>query len=134
MTSVASNRRVMRGLLRRQPPAGAGNILRRGVDVFFEAHQFPVAGRRHEGISGFAGRADHGVVGPQRVAENMFGDTLRSNDAMIAVARRAGYSFVPTPGDWKLVRFEKHIAVAPKDIPCASWRLAAEQMAQHATA
>jgi GNAT superfamily N-acetyltransferase len=65
-------------------------------------------------------------------AEHIFGDTLRSNEAMIAVARKAGYSFVPTPGDWKLVRFEKHIDVAPKDISCASWRLAAEQMAQHA--
>ena len=65
-------------------------------------------------------------------AEHIFGDTLRSNDAMISVARKAGYAFVPTPGDWKLVRFEKHIDVAPKDIPCASWRLAAEQMAQHA--
>ena len=65
-------------------------------------------------------------------AGRVFGDTLRSNDAMIGVARKSGYSFVPTPGDWKLVRFEKHIDVAPKDIPCASWRLAAEQMAQHA--
>jgi GNAT superfamily N-acetyltransferase len=64
-------------------------------------------------------------------AGHIFGDTLRSNDAMIGVARKAGYAFVPTPGDWKLVRFEKHIDVAPKDIPCASWRLAAEQMAQH---
>src|SRR3954451_12450623 len=65
-------------------------------------------------------------------AGHIFGDTLRSNDAMIAVARKAGYAFVPTPGDWKLVRFEKHIDVAPKDIPCASWRLAAEQAAVHA--
>jgi len=65
-------------------------------------------------------------------AEHIFGDTLRSNDAMISVARKAGYSFVPTPGDWKLVRFEKHVDVAPKDIPCASWRIAAEQAAVHA--
>jgi RimJ/RimL family protein N-acetyltransferase len=67
-------------------------------------------------------------------AEHIFGDTLRSNDAMIGVARKAGYSFVPTPGDWKLVRFEKHIDVAPKDIPCASWRLAAQEIAHHAAA
>jgi RimJ/RimL family protein N-acetyltransferase len=67
-------------------------------------------------------------------AEHIFGDTLRSNDAMIGVARKSGYSFVPTPGDWKLVRFEKHIHVAPQDIPCASWRLAAEQAVQHAAA
>jgi hypothetical protein len=32
---------------------------------------------------------------------------------------------VPTPNDWKLVRFEKTIDIAPADIPCASWRLAA---------
>ena len=61
-------------------------------------------------------------------AEHIFGDTLRSNDAMIGAARKAGYAFVPTPGDWKQVRFEKHIHAAPKDIACASWRLAAEQM------
>jgi GNAT superfamily N-acetyltransferase len=60
-------------------------------------------------------------------AGHIFGDTLRSNDAMIGVARKSGYSFVPTPGDWKLVRFEKHIDIAPKDVPCASWLLAAEQ-------
>jgi RimJ/RimL family protein N-acetyltransferase len=65
-------------------------------------------------------------------AEHIFGDTLRSNDAMIGVARKSGYAFVPTPGDWKLVRFEKHIDVPPKDIPCASWRLAAERTAPHA--
>jgi GNAT superfamily N-acetyltransferase len=65
-------------------------------------------------------------------ARHIFGDTLRSNDAMIGVARKSGYAFVPTPGDWKLVRFEKHTDVAPKDIPCASWRLAAEQMHQAA--
>ena len=66
-------------------------------------------------------------------AEHIFGDTLRSNDAMIGAARKAGYAFVPTPGDWKLVRFEKHIHTAPQDIPCASWRLAAQEAA-HRTA
>ena len=40
-------------------------------------------------------------------AERMFGDTLRSNDAMIALARKSGYAFANTPGDWKLVRFQK---------------------------
>ena len=35
------------------------------------------------------------------------------------------YAFGHSPGDWKLVRFEKQIDVAPQDIPCASWRLAA---------
>jgi GNAT superfamily N-acetyltransferase len=58
-------------------------------------------------------------------AERIFGDTLRSNDAMISLARKSGYGFMPSPGDWKLVRFEKHIDVEPRDIPCASWKLAA---------
>jgi GNAT superfamily N-acetyltransferase len=58
-------------------------------------------------------------------AKRLFGDTLRSNDVMIGLARKAGFAFMPSPGDWKLVRFEKHIGVAPEAIPCASWRLAA---------
>ena len=58
-------------------------------------------------------------------AAQIFGDTLRSNQAMIGLARKAGFSFGPTPNDWKLVRFEKPIALAPAEIPCASWRLAA---------
>ena len=58
-------------------------------------------------------------------ATRMFGDTLRSNEAMISLARKTGFAFTNSPGDWKLVRFEKHIDVAPKDIPCASWRIAA---------
>jgi GNAT superfamily N-acetyltransferase len=67
-------------------------------------------------------------------AERIFGDTLRSNDAMIGLARKSGYAFMPTPGDWKLVRFEKHIDLAPQEIPCASWRLAAQQMVHQASA
>src|SRR6267154_1213012 len=58
-------------------------------------------------------------------AERLFGDTLRSNDSMISLAHKSGYAFKQSPGDWKLVRFEKHIDLAPQDIPCASWRLAA---------
>lgn len=58
-------------------------------------------------------------------AEHMFGDTLRSNETMISLARKSGFAFVSHPDDWKLVRFDKEINVAPKDIPCASWRLAA---------
>ncbi|MBR0822951.1 GNAT family N-acetyltransferase [Bradyrhizobium liaoningense] len=58
-------------------------------------------------------------------AEHMFGDTLRSNETMISLARKSGFAFVNHPDDWKLVRFDKEIVVAPKDIPCASWRLAA---------
>ena len=58
-------------------------------------------------------------------ADRLFGDTLRSNDAMISLVRKSGYAFMPSPGDWKLVRFEKQIDVEPRDIPCASWKLAA---------
>ncbi|WP_027530722.1 GNAT family N-acetyltransferase [Bradyrhizobium sp. WSM3983] len=58
-------------------------------------------------------------------AEHIFGDTLRSNQIMISLARKSGFAFVNHPDDWKLVRFDKEIHLAPKDIPCASWRLAA---------
>jgi GNAT superfamily N-acetyltransferase len=58
-------------------------------------------------------------------AEHIFGDTLRSNEAMVALARKSGFTFVNHPDDWKLVRFDKEINLAPHDIPCASWRLAA---------
>jgi len=58
-------------------------------------------------------------------ATRMFGDTLRSNEAMIRLARKSSFAFINNPDDWKLVRFQKHIDVAPKDIPCASWRIAA---------
>jgi GNAT superfamily N-acetyltransferase len=58
-------------------------------------------------------------------AGRLFGDTLRSNDAMMGLARKSGFAFTHSPGDWKLVRFEKHIDVAREEIPCASWRLAA---------
>jgi GNAT superfamily N-acetyltransferase len=65
-------------------------------------------------------------------ANRLFGDTLRSNDVMIGLARKSGFTFTNSPGDWKLVRFEKHIDAAPRDIPCASWRLAAGQIALQA--
>ncbi|RZN01099.1 GNAT family N-acetyltransferase [Bradyrhizobium genosp. SA-3] len=58
-------------------------------------------------------------------AERIFGETLRSNETMISLARKSGFAFVNHPDDWKLVRFDKEVTVAPKDIPCASWRLAA---------
>jgi RimJ/RimL family protein N-acetyltransferase len=58
-------------------------------------------------------------------AKRLFGDTLRSNEAMIGLARKSGFAFTHNPDDWKLVRFEKHIDNAPQEIPCASWRLAA---------
>jgi GNAT superfamily N-acetyltransferase len=58
-------------------------------------------------------------------ATSIFGDTLRSNNSMISLARKSAYAFNTHPDDWKLIRFVKQINVAPKEIPCASWRIAA---------
>lgn len=66
-------------------------------------------------------------------ARRLFGDTLRSNDVMIDLARKSSFAFSNSPGDWKLVRFEKQIDVMPQAIPCASWKLAAQQTALQAT-
>jgi len=57
-------------------------------------------------------------------SHTMLGDTLRSNDVMIAVAKKSGYLLRQHPDDWKLVRFEKPILRAATDTPCASLRLA----------
>jgi len=65
-------------------------------------------------------------------AARMFGDTLRSNDVMIGLARKSGFAFARHPDDWKLVRFEKPIEAVPEEIPCASWRLVAQQIAHQA--
>lgn len=65
-------------------------------------------------------------------AKRVFGDTLRSNDVMIGLARKSGFTFMRHPDDWRLVRFEKHIDATPQEIPCASWRLVAEQTAHQA--
>ena len=65
-------------------------------------------------------------------AKRLFGDTLRSNAAMLGLARKSAFAFTHNPDDWKLVRFEKHIDTAPHEIPCASWRLAAQQVAYQA--
>ena len=62
-------------------------------------------------------------------AERLFGDTLRSNDAMQGLARKSGFVFAANTDDWKLVRVEKRINTAPRDIPCASWRIAAASAA-----
>jgi GNAT superfamily N-acetyltransferase len=62
-------------------------------------------------------------------ARQLLGDTLRSNEAMIGLARKSGFAFAASPDDWKLVRFVKEIDSAPAAIPCASWRLAATRTA-----
>jgi GNAT superfamily N-acetyltransferase len=65
-------------------------------------------------------------------AGRLFGDTLRSNDSMMGLARKSGFAFTRHPDDWKLVRFEKRIELAPQEIPCASWRLVAHERAHQA--
>jgi GNAT superfamily N-acetyltransferase len=65
-------------------------------------------------------------------ARRLFGDTLRSNGVMMGLARKSGFAFMRNPDDWKLVRFEKHIDAVPQEIPCASWRLVAQQGSQRA--
>lgn len=67
-------------------------------------------------------------------ARRVFGDTLRSNEVMMRLARRSGFTFTRHPDDWKLVRFEKGIEAAPQELPCASWRLAAQRAAELARA
>ena len=62
-------------------------------------------------------------------AQRLLGDTLRSNEAMIGLARKSGFTFTANPDDWKLVRFVKQIDAEPGNIPCASWRLAATGIA-----
>ena len=60
-------------------------------------------------------------------ARRIFGDALRSNEVMIALARKSGFAFTRHPDDWKLVRFEKPIDPVRQDIPCSSWKLVAER-------
>jgi GNAT superfamily N-acetyltransferase len=62
-------------------------------------------------------------------AASLFGDTLRSNHVMMGLARKGGFALSRHPDDWKLVRFAKEIGIKPKEIPCASLRLATGQMA-----
>jgi GNAT superfamily N-acetyltransferase len=50
-------------------------------------------------------------------ADTIFGDALGTNQAMRGLARKRGYGFSRTPGDWTLVRFSKDIRIA-QDIPC----------------
>jgi RimJ/RimL family protein N-acetyltransferase len=67
-------------------------------------------------------------------AHRLLGDTLRSNEAMQSLARKSGFAFSASPDDWKLVRVTKKIGSEPKDVPCASWRLAAIRNASTAVA
>jgi GNAT superfamily N-acetyltransferase len=44
------------------------------------------------------------------------GDTLRSNDVMIALARKAGFTLQPHADDWTLVRFEKVLTAGATEL------------------
>jgi len=57
-------------------------------------------------------------------AHIIFGDTLRSNDVMITLAKKSGYLLRQHPDDWRLVRFEKQL-VKVASLPCANLRLVA---------
>jgi hypothetical protein len=50
-------------------------------------------------------------------ADTIFGDALGANPEMRGLAKKRGYRFSHTPGDWTLVRFTKDIRIA-QDIPC----------------
>ncbi|CAL74835.1 conserved hypothetical protein [Bradyrhizobium sp. ORS 278] len=64
----------------------------------------------------------HGI-GPALIAElerraralgglTLSGDALRTNDVMIALVRKAGFTIQPHADDWTLVRFEKGLSRA----------------------
>ena len=50
-------------------------------------------------------------------AHTIFGDALGTNQEMRGLAKKRGYRFSHSPGDWTLVRFAKDIRIA-QDIPC----------------
>jgi len=54
-------------------------------------------------------------------AHHLLGDTLRTNLEMQALARKAGFRFTQTPGDWRELRLLKDVHPAA-DIPCVQWR------------
>jgi len=47
-----------------------------------------------------------------RAATRLYADTLRSNTAMIALARKSGYGFETSPTDWKQTRLVKAVAAS----------------------
>ena len=54
-------------------------------------------------------------------ADTMFGDTLRTNHEMQALAHSLGFAFSQTPGDWREVRVVKAVE-GGEDLPCAHHR------------
>jgi hypothetical protein len=51
-------------------------------------------------------------------ARYLVGDVLRSNEAMQAFARKAGFTMTGVPGDARLVRIVKDLAVSPAARAC----------------
>ena len=52
--------------------------------------------------------------------EWLFGDTLRTNEGMIALARGRGFS-LGAALDPRLVRIQKRLEDAAPDLPCRKW-------------
>jgi RimJ/RimL family protein N-acetyltransferase len=51
-------------------------------------------------------------------AATLFGDTRSGNEAMLALARKLGFRFTRTPGDWTLTRIVRHVPAVGYQ-PCA---------------
>ena len=68
---------ITRDLCGSQSPAGAGNLLRLGVDLLDEPRQSPIVGIGDKPIAGLAGQTDHGLVRTQGIAEQTLGAERR---------------------------------------------------------
>ena len=51
-------------------------------------------------------------------ARHLVGDVLRTNDAMQTLARKIGFGMADVPGDARLVRVVKDLALSPAAMPC----------------
>lgn len=58
-------------------------------------------------------------------AVHVVGETFRNNEQMIGLAQRSGYELLPSPYDWRQVRFEKILSGVRAHIPCEKWKDAA---------
>jgi GNAT superfamily N-acetyltransferase len=158
--SVGSRHSRFLGAMSELPPSELGHFLHIGENDRFSVvatvtadSREIIVGEARYGFDAASGRFEFGVsvddlwhgqgIGSALIgnlecraaalgARVMFGDTLRSNEAMISLARKLGYAFTRHPDDWKLVRFEKPIDSIVEEIPCASWKLVAEQRALQA--
>jgi GNAT superfamily N-acetyltransferase len=158
--SVGSRHSRFLGAMSELPPGELGHFLHVGENDRFSVlatvtidGRETIVGEARYGLEAESGRFEFGIsvddlwhgqgIGSALIgnlecraaalgARVMFGDTLRSNEAMISLARKIGYAFLRHPDDWKLVRFEKPIGSIAEEIPCASWKLVAGQRALEA--